>query len=74
MVGLCLAVLMWRAVAEDYAPFNIDVTTIKPSGVWGGYLIEACIGGRGTDLAAGVPDSSEHVRGFLETYDGLTVR
>jgi hypothetical protein len=25
------AVAIWRAVAEDYAPFDVDVTTFKPN-------------------------------------------
>ncbi|WIA29692.1 hypothetical protein OEZ86_012174 [Tetradesmus obliquus] len=42
-------VAMWRAVAEDYAPFDVDVTTIPPGAtIESRYIFRACIGGDGT--------------------------
>lgn len=42
-----LAVAIWRAVSEDYAPFDVDVTTIPPSGINPAFVSHACIGGNG---------------------------
>jgi hypothetical protein len=42
-------VAVWRAVAEDYAPFDVDVTTIPPAAtVSTQYISHVCIGGDGT--------------------------
>jgi hypothetical protein len=43
------AVAIWRAVAEDYAPFDVDVTTISQdtSSAAMQYVSRACIGGDG---------------------------
>jgi hypothetical protein len=57
-----LQVSIWRAVAEDFAPFNVDVTTEEPASVealrrvgtgdtqWG---IRVVIGGSCTDWYSG---------------------
>jgi hypothetical protein len=43
-----IAVAVWRAVAEDYAPFDVDVTTIPPAAnIDKAYVSHACIGGNG---------------------------
>ncbi|CUR36161.1 hypothetical protein PL921480271 [Planktothrix tepida PCC 9214] len=36
---------IWKRVAEDYAPFNVDVTTIDPGNLNSAYNIRAVIGG-----------------------------
>jgi hypothetical protein len=44
-------VAVWRAVAEDYAPFDVDVTTIQPASLSNTamqYISHVCIGGDGT--------------------------
>jgi hypothetical protein len=38
---------IWRYVAEDYAPFNINVTTVQPANLGYGYTIKIDIGGNG---------------------------
>jgi hypothetical protein len=45
---LAAAVAVWRAVSEDYAPFDVDVTTIPPgSNIDPNFVARACIGGNG---------------------------
>jgi hypothetical protein len=50
--AVCLsaaAVAVWRAVSEDYAPFDVDVTTIPPgSNIDPLFVTHACIGGNGS--------------------------
>eukprot|EP00882_Tetradesmus_deserticola_P016114 GHRQ01017190.1.p1 GENE.GHRQ01017190.1~~GHRQ01017190.1.p1 ORF type:complete len:292 (+),score=46.43 GHRQ01017190.1:120-995(+) len=42
-------VAVWRAVSEDYAPFDVDVTTIPPSSsINMQYVSHVCIGGDGS--------------------------
>jgi len=36
---------IWQRVSEDYAPFNIDVTTEAPAAFIGNVAMEVCIGG-----------------------------
>jgi hypothetical protein len=38
---------IWRAVAEDYAPFDVDVTTEEPVGVPLTQWVRCVIGGNG---------------------------
>src|SRR5262245_3136752 len=40
-------VLIWRYVAEDYAPFNINVTTVEPESFDGNADLRVAIGGDG---------------------------
>jgi hypothetical protein len=48
-LGKCCAVTTWRAVAEDYAPFDVDVTTIPPSNaISPNNISRVCIGGNGS--------------------------
>jgi hypothetical protein len=43
------AVAVWRAVAEDFAPFDVDVTTQQPpDGYNMRFVSHACIGGDGS--------------------------
>jgi hypothetical protein len=38
---------IWQYVAEDYAPFNINVTTVTPANLGHGYTMKIDIGGNG---------------------------
>lgn len=38
---------IWKQVAEDYAPFNINVTTVEPPSFANGVALRAAIGGNG---------------------------
>jgi hypothetical protein len=38
---------IWRAVAEDYAPFDVDVTTEEPVGVALANWVRCVVGGDG---------------------------
>jgi hypothetical protein len=38
---------IWRYVAEDYAPFRINVTTVQPSSFANGVALRVAIGGNG---------------------------
>ena len=40
---------IWQRVAEDYAPFNINVTTVLPSDFSDGKALRIAIGGSSTD-------------------------
>jgi hypothetical protein len=52
-----LAVAIWRAVAEDYARFDIDVTTVEPVGVSAVNVSHVCIGGLSSALSPTVDES-----------------
>jgi Metallo-peptidase family M12B Reprolysin-like len=39
---------IWAQVAEDYAPFNINVTTVEPSSFANGVAVRVAIGGGGS--------------------------
>jgi hypothetical protein len=39
---------IWRYVAEDYAPFNINVTTVEPTSFANGVSLRVAIGGTGS--------------------------
>lgn len=39
----------WSIVAEDYAPFNVDVTTVQPTDGQYQQWVHVCIGGSSTD-------------------------
>lgn len=40
--------LIWRYVAEDFAPFNINVTTVEPPSFANGAALRVSIGGNGS--------------------------
>jgi fibronectin type 3 domain-containing protein len=44
---------VWEVVAEDYAPFNINVTTVQPASFANGRAIRASIGGNSSWLGHG---------------------
>ena len=39
---------IWMAVAEDYAPFNVNVTTVEPPSFANGVAVRVSIGGNGS--------------------------
>lgn len=39
---------IWSNVAEDYAPFNVNVTTVQPASFANGVALRVAIGGTGT--------------------------
>ncbi len=43
---------IWAAVAEDYAPFNINVTTVQPSSFADGVALRVVFGGDGAWLGS----------------------
>src|SRR5215831_8994440 len=43
---------IWQYVAEDYAPFNINVTTVQPGNMGHGFTQKVDIGGNGAWLGA----------------------
>ena len=48
---------IWQGVSEDYAPFNVNVTTVAPPNFNNGSAVLVAIGGNGSwlgDLAGGV--------------------
>jgi hypothetical protein len=46
LLHLLLAVVIWRAVVEDFSPFDVDVTTIPPPASFNAsFMCRVCIGG-----------------------------
>jgi hypothetical protein len=70
---MCLAVTIWRAVVEDYAPFDVDVTTIQPASVIRPYyIIHACITGAfAGDILPGLAIESQGVIGVLASVKAV---
>lgn len=58
---------IWARVAEDYAPFNIDVTTINPNSLANGVVAHIAIGGNYTDWFGGSAGGVAYIGGF---YNG----
>jgi hypothetical protein len=44
---------IWQQVAEDYAPFNVNVTTVLPSSFANGVALRVAIGGSGSWYGSG---------------------
>src|SRR6476659_3922332 len=40
---------IWQRVSEDFAPFNINVTTVNPGNFANGHAMRVAIGGSGLD-------------------------
>src|SRR5262249_38959576 len=57
---------IWQAVAEDYAPFNINVTTVPPTSFAAGVTQKVDIGGNGSWLG-GTPTGFSLEGGFLNS-------
>jgi hypothetical protein len=60
---------VWKRVSEDYAPFDIDVTTEKPYSFQNGQSLEVCIGGRSSDWL----DRSVGGTAMLNSYSNSSV-
>ncbi len=61
---------IWRQVAEDYAPFNINVTTVEPASFADGVSMRVAIGGNSTWLgqsAGGVAYVNSYTSGGVYT-------
>jgi hypothetical protein len=55
------AVGIWRAVSEDFAPFDVDVTTIPPGNGTGQRSVQrVCIGGNGSWYGKGKSHAMHH--------------
>lgn len=70
-------VAMWRAVAEDYSPFDVDVTTEEPpagglarSGNGdGAYGVRVCVGGSSFDWYGRAAGGTAYVDSFSASTD-----
>jgi hypothetical protein len=63
-------VAVWRAVAEDYAPFDVDVTTIPPpSSTSMQYISHVCIGGDGTGTGFSSSGGVAYLGVYGQTYN-----
>jgi hypothetical protein len=63
-------VAVWRGVSEDYAPFDVDVTTIPPpSSMSMQYISHVCIGGDGTGPGFSSSGGVAYVGVFGATYN-----
>jgi hypothetical protein len=58
---------VWARAAEDYAPFNIDVTTIDPGSLANGVVAHIAIGGNWSDWYGSSAGGVAYVGGF---YNG----
>ncbi|MCC6579196.1 MAG: choice-of-anchor D domain-containing protein [Phycisphaeraceae bacterium] len=55
---------IWARVAEDYAPFNIDVTTEVPANFNNGYAMRVAIGGSSSDWYSGSAGGVAYINSF----------
>ena len=55
---------IWQRVAEDYAPFNIDVTTIAPGSLANGVVAHIAIGGNWSDWFGASAGGVAYIGGF----------
>ena len=55
---------IWARVAEDYAPFNIDVTTVDPGNFANGAAVRLAIGGNYSDWFGQAAGGVAYVGGF----------
>lgn len=55
---------VWRRVAEDYAPFNINVTTVDPGNLTNGRTLKVAIGGSYSDWFGSAAGGVGYVGGF----------
>ncbi|MFN0017603.1 MAG: choice-of-anchor D domain-containing protein [Pirellulaceae bacterium] len=58
---------IWARVAEDYAPFNIDVTTIDPGNFANGNAVRLAIGGNYSDWFGQAAGGVAYVGGFTNS-------
>jgi hypothetical protein len=62
---------VWTRVAEDYAPFNIDVTTIDPAGQAGVRVARVAIGGNWSDWYGSSAGGVAYVGGFTNSLPSV---
>jgi len=60
---------IWSQVAEDYAPFNINVTTVEPASFANGVAMRVAIGGSSSDWLG----SSAGGVGYVNSYTNSIV-
>ena len=60
---------IWARVAEDYSPFNINVTTIEPPLIANGVAVRVAIGGNDSDWFENGAGGVAYVGGF---YNGAS--
>jgi hypothetical protein len=58
---------IWARVAEDYAPFNVDVTTIVPGSFANGAAVRLAIGGNYSDWFGQSAGGVAYVGGFTNS-------
>jgi hypothetical protein len=58
---------IWQGVAEEYSPFNINVTTVAPAALVHGQNMELIIGGSGSWLGAAAGGVS-YIGAFATSY------
>lgn len=58
---------IWARVSEDYAPFNIDVTTIDPGNFANGAAVRLAIGGNYSDWFGQAAGGVAYVGGFTNS-------
>jgi hypothetical protein len=59
---------IWARVAEDFAPFNLDVTTVDPGSYKHGVVAVIAIGGDYSDWYGENAGGVAHVAGFSDDY------
>lgn len=58
---------IWARVAEDFAPFNVDVTTIDPVNFSNGYAVRLAIGGNYSDWFGQAAGGVAYIGGFTNS-------
>ncbi|MGI8982542.1 MAG: choice-of-anchor D domain-containing protein [Pirellulaceae bacterium] len=62
---------IWARVAEDYSPFNIDVTTIDPGAISNGNAVRLAIGGNYSDWFGQAAGGVAYVGGFTNSASNV---
>ena len=62
---------IWARVAEDYAPFNVDVTTIDPGSFGNGQAVKLAIGGNYSDWFGQAAGGVAYVGGFTNSASNV---
>lgn len=62
---------IWKRVAEDYAPFNIDVTTIDPGNSTNGVTARIAIGGNYSDWFGQSAGGVAYIGGFTNSAPNI---
>ncbi|MDX1948449.1 MAG: choice-of-anchor D domain-containing protein [Pirellulaceae bacterium] len=58
---------IWGRVAEDYAPFNINVTTVAPPTIANGVAVRIAIGGNWSDWFGSSAGGVAYINGFTNS-------